>query len=107
MDKIKKQALEAAGWKFGDAEDFLNEGGMMDADKMRAEFEAWAKSVGHDLSQTKDDDRYWFVSTESAWQVWQAAWIAGRMSKQREAAEWSKRVNKRWIEMQNKLEGEQ
>lgn len=84
MDKIKKQALEAAGWKFGDAEDFLNEGGMMDADKMRAEFEAWAKAVGHDLSQTKGDDRYWFVSTESAWESWQAAYAAGRKA-EREA----------------------
>jgi hypothetical protein len=33
MDKIKKQALEAAGWKFGDAEDFLNEGRTMNIDE--------------------------------------------------------------------------
>ncbi len=78
----------------------------MNDDKMRAEFETWAKSVGHDLSQTKDDDRYWFVSTESAWESWQAAYAAGRMAKQREAEEWSKAVNKRWIEAANKLEGE-
>lgn len=34
------------------------------------------------------------------------AYAAGRMSVQREGEEWSKRVNKRWIEMENKLEGE-
>lgn len=56
----------------------------MDADKMRAEFEKWAKAVGHDLSQTKGDDRYWFVSTESAWESWQAAYAAGQTA-EREA----------------------
>lgn len=79
---------------------------MSDNDKMRAEFEAWAKAVGHDLSQTKGDDRYWFVSTESSWESWQAAYAAGRMAVQREGEEWSKRVNKRWIEAANKREGE-
>lgn len=78
----------------------------MDADKMRAEFEAWAKAVGHDLAQTKGDDRYWFVSTESAWESWKAAYAAGRKAVQREAAEWSKAVNQRWIEAANKREGE-
>ncbi len=78
----------------------------MSDDKVRAEFEKWAKAVGHDLSQTKGDDRYWFVSTESAWESWQAAYQAGRMAVQREKEEWSKRVNKRWIEMENKPEGE-
>lgn len=56
----------------------------MSDDKMRAEFEKWAKAVGHDLSQIKGDDRYWFVSTESAWESWQAAYQAGRMA-EREA----------------------
>lgn len=56
----------------------------MSDDKMRAEFEKWAKAVGHDLSQTKGDDRYWFVSTESAWESWQAAYQAGQKA-EREA----------------------
>lgn len=56
----------------------------MSDDKMRAEFEKWAKAVGHDLSQTKGDDRYWFVSTESAWESWQAAYQAG-LKAEREA----------------------
>lgn len=54
----------------------------MSDDKIRAEFEKWAKAVGHDLSQTKGDDRYWFVSTESAWESWQAAYAAGRKAEQ-------------------------
>lgn len=78
----------------------------MSDDKMRAEFEAWAGAVGFDLTQTKGDDRYWYVSTESAWEAWQAAYKAGRNAVQREREEWSKRVNKRWIEMENKQEGE-
>ena len=56
----------------------------MSDDKVRAEFEKWAKAVGHDLSQTKGDDRYWFVSTESAWESWQAAYQAGQKA-EREA----------------------
>ena len=56
----------------------------MNDDKMRAEFEKWAKAVGHDLSQTKGDDRYWFVSTESAWESWQAAYQAGQKAEQAE-----------------------
>ena len=50
---------------------------MNDKDKMRAEFEAWAKAAAYDLSQTTDD-KYWCVATISAWQVWQAAYAAGQ-----------------------------
>lgn len=50
---------------------------MNDSDKMRAEFEAWAKAAAYDLSQTTDD-KYWCVATISAWQVWQAAYAAGQ-----------------------------
>lgn len=67
----------------------------MSDDKMLAEFEKWAKA-----SNCCPGLYY------TAWQVWQAAYAAGRMAVQREKEEWSKRVNKRWIEMQNKLEGE-
>lgn len=56
----------------------------MSDDKVRAEFEKWAKAVGHDLSQTKGDDRYWFVSTESAWESWQAAYQAGQKAERAE-----------------------
>ena len=52
-------------------------------DKMRAEFEAWAKAAAYDLSQTTDD-KYWCVATISAWQVWQAAYAAGRKAEQAE-----------------------
>ena len=49
----------------------------MATDKMRAEFEAWAKAAAYDLSQTVDD-KYWWAATSEAWQVWQAAYAAGR-----------------------------
>ena len=49
----------------------------MSDEKMRAEFEAWAKAAAYDLSQTTDD-KYWCVATISAWQVWQAAYDAGQ-----------------------------
>lgn len=50
---------------------------MSDSDKMRAEFEKWAKAAACDLRQTTDD-KYWCVATISAWQVWQSAYTAGR-----------------------------
>ena len=55
----------------------------MSDEKMRAGFEAWAKAAAYDLSQTTDD-KYWCVATDSAWQVWQAAYAAGRKA-EREA----------------------
>jgi len=80
----------------------------MSDDKMRAEFEKWAKDLGYSLRPIKDEpDHYWDEETDYAWESWQAAYAAGRMAVQREGEEWSKRVNKRFIEMQNKLEGEQ
>ena len=49
----------------------------MSSDKMRAEFEAWAKAASYDLRQT-NDDKYWCVATISAWTAWQAAYAAGQ-----------------------------
>ena len=47
----------------------------MSDNKMRQEFEVWAKAAAYDLSQTTDD-KYWCFATISAWQVWQAAYAA-------------------------------
>ena len=79
----------------------------MSDDKMRAEFEAWAKAVGYSIRPLEGVSiEYWSERIRFAFQAWQAAYAAGRMAVQREAEEWSKRVNKRWIEMENKQEGE-
>ena len=76
----------------------------MSDDKMPAEFEKWAEAknlpIGryhYEHTWSDADDR-----TNRAFDAYQA----GRIAVQREKEEWSKRVNKRWIEMQNKLEGE-
>ena len=110
MNADKRKALEAAGWKFGSADEFLCERRMSDSDKMRAEFESWAESKCMSLTKINwkcgSVSEYAYTATFDAWQVWQAAYQAGRMAVQREKEEWSKRVNKRWIEMENKPEGE-
>ena len=77
----------------------------MSDDKMRAEFEAWAESQDC-IAHRGEGGSYWHPDVRKVWRVWQAAYAAGRMAVQREAEEWSKRVNKRWIEMENKTEGE-
>ena len=52
----------------------------MDADKMRAEFEAWAARKGFSLKRIKWNDgsmsNYVYQSTFDAWQTWQAAYAA-------------------------------
>ena len=60
----------------------------MDADKMRAEFEKWADSkcmsltrIGWDNGTISD---YAYTATFDAWQVWQAAYAAGRRAEQSE-----------------------
>lgn len=105
MNDEKRKALEAAGWKFGDAEDFLNEGRAMNAEKMRAEFEKWAEAKNLFIGRYHYENTWSYADDRTNWAF--DAYQAGRMAVQREAEEWSKRVNKRFIEMQNKLEGEQ
>lgn len=69
----------------------------MNNDQMWTEFEAWAKAVGFDLTQTKGDDRYWYVSTESAWEAWQAAYQAGRKAGRKELEDELERECSRWL----------
>ena len=51
----------------------------MDADKMRAEFEAVARREGWSLRKSKGDpSEYWSEDTGVWWQWWQVAYAAGR-----------------------------
>lgn len=90
MDADKQKTLELAGWKFGSADDFLGERPMSDSDKMRAEFEKWADSKCMSLTRIRWDDgtisEYAYKATFDAWQVWQAAYAAGRKA-EREATQ--------------------
>lgn len=84
------------------------------SDKMRQEFEAWADKQCMSLTRINwkcgTVSEYAYTATFDAWQVWQAAYAAGqkaeREAMQRESEEWSKAVNKRWIETRT-LRGEQ
>lgn len=86
----------------------------MDADKMRDEFEKWADSKCMSLTRIRWDNgtisEYAYTATFDAWQVWQAAYQSGRKSEleaiQRKNEEWSKAVNKAWIETANEREGQ-
>ena len=81
----------------------------MSSDKMRAEFEQWAEDndCGITLAATSATG---FYTRNIAWTAWQAAYQAGRMAEleaiQREKEEWSKAVNKRWIETRTLRGGE-
>ena len=74
---------------------------------MRAEFEEWAEKKCMSLARVNWKDGslsdYAFTATFEAWKVWQAAYAAGRASLQREKEEWSKVVNKAWIDSAKKL----
>ena len=54
---------------------------MMDADKMRAEFERWAEVKCMSLTRihwaSGSLSEYAYTATFDAWQVWQAAYAAG------------------------------
>lgn len=86
----------------------------MSSDKMRAEFEALAKSEGFDLStwmRVGDDGKltpteYADAETRAAEKAYQAGRKAEREAIQREREEWSKAVNKAWIETANTREGQ-
>ena len=60
----------------------------MNDDKMRAEFEAWAESQCLSLTRINWKNgtvsEYAYTATFDAWQVWQAAYAAGRKA-EREA----------------------
>ena len=84
MNADKQKALESAGWKFGSADEFLGERPMSDSDKMRAEFEKWAKRNGCDIVQAKKKYGYWLFHTHLAWLSWQAAYAAGQKAEQSE-----------------------
>lgn len=43
------------------------------SEKMREEFEEWAKEKGFKLETCKDRNYYRSASTSSAWHVWQAS----------------------------------
>ena len=77
----------------------------MTDDTMRAEFEQWAEDndCGITLAATSATG---FYTRNIAWTAWRAAYQSGRKSVHREAEQWSRTVNKRFIEMQNKPEGE-
>ena len=61
---------------------------MSDSDKMRAEFEKWADSQCLPLTRINWDDgtvsEYAYTATFDAWQVWQAAYQAGRNAERAE-----------------------
>lgn len=82
----------------------------MSDDEIRAEFEAWAESQCLSLTRINWIDGtvsdYAYTATLHAWRIWQAAYQAGQKAVHREAEEWSKAVNKRWIEAANKPESE-
>ncbi len=56
----------------------------MSDDKMRAEFEAWAESQCLSLTRINwkcgSVSEYAYTATFDAWEVWQAAYQAGRMA---------------------------
>ena len=62
----------------------------MDAEQMRAEFEKWADSQCLPLTRINWDNgtisEYAYTATFDAWQVWQAAYAAGRKA-EREAVQ--------------------
>lgn len=81
---------------------------MSDSDKMRAEFEVWAKfSAELDLLRVEWKDGpvsdYAYKATAKAWQVWQAGYQAGQKA-EREATQL-----KNWdgVRLGTTLEGEQ
>ena len=61
---------------------------MSDSDKMRAEFEKWAESKCMSLTRIRWDNgtisEYAYTATFDAWQVWQAAYAAGRKAEREE-----------------------
>jgi hypothetical protein len=77
----------------------------MSDDKMRAEFEQWAETKNLPIGRYHYENTWSYADDRTNWAF--EAYQAGRMAVQREKEEWSKRVNKRFIEMQNKLECEQ
>jgi hypothetical protein len=78
----------------------------MSDDKMRAEFEAWADKQCMSLSRISWKDggisEYAYMLTFDSWRVWQAAYTAGRLSVQKEKEDWSKAVNKAFIDSTRK-----
>lgn len=57
----------------------------MTTDKMRHEFEAWAKAYGFSLFPMKGSTgHYWNDDTNFAWQTWQAAYAAGQKAEREE-----------------------
>ena len=79
----------------------------MSDDKMRFEFEGWANEQGLSLARvTSKDKSDWGLfargKTYEAWKVWQAAYAAGRLSVQKEKEDWSKAVNKAFIDSTRK-----
>ena len=63
----------------------------MSKDKMRAEFESQVAKLSYSETAIYD-----------AWQVWQAAYAAGRISVQQEKEAWSKAVNEAFIDSARK-----
>ncbi len=61
---------------------------MSDSDKMRAEIEQWAKSQFLLLTRINWKDgtvsEYAYTATLHAWQIWQAAYAAGRKAEREE-----------------------
>ena len=50
-------------------------------DKMREEFEAWAKPIGFDVDYIYADDAfkcYCFTATQNAFDAWKSGWQASR-----------------------------
>ena len=81
----------------------------MSDDNMRAEFEKWATANARELDNCLVMCKGKFVYTyqaELAFKIYAAGRKAEREAIQREREEWSKAVNKAWIETANTREGQ-
>lgn len=82
---------------------------MSSNDQFRAEFEAWAKANANEL-ETKfcmREGRFFYeYEADIAFRIYAAGRKAEREAMQRKNDEWSKAVNKAWIETASQREGE-
>lgn len=73
MEERKRKALEAAGWKFGDAEDFLNDTGVM-AERLNASVlkidvgnTTGGSNPSHSALEREDGKRVYVEWSDGSW----------------------------------------
>lgn len=76
----------------------------MNDDKMRAEFEKWAETKNLPIGRYHYENTWSYADDRTNWAF--DAYQAGRIAIQRKNEEWSKAVNKAWIETANEREGQ-